>query len=54
MKNTEKLKKNYEFRFVLTKGKYYSGTVLEAFVIKNNLNINKLRNSYKNEIWKSC
>ena len=54
MKNTKKLKKNYEFRFVLKKGKYYSGKFLEAFAIKNNLNINKLRNSNKNEIWKSC
>lgn len=47
MKNTEKLKKNYEFRFVLRKGKYYSGKYIEAFAIKNNLNINKLRNSNK-------
>lgn len=47
MKNTEKLKKNYEFRFVLRKGKYYSGKYIEAFAVKNNLKINKLRNSCK-------
>ncbi|MCI8620470.1 MAG: hypothetical protein HFJ50_01235 [Clostridia bacterium] len=45
MKSTEKLKKNYEFRFVLGKGKYYSGNYIEAFSVKNNLKINKLRDS---------
>lgn len=42
MKNTEMLKKNYEFRFVLTKGKYYFGKYIEAFSIKNNLEKNKI------------
>ena len=42
MQNTEMLKKNYEFRKVLTKGKYYSGDYIEIFVIKNNTNINKI------------
>ncbi len=42
MRKTEKLKKNYEFRFILTKGKYYSGKYIEAFAIKNNLKINKI------------
>ena len=42
MIKTEMLKKNYEFRFVLTKGKYYSGEYIEAFFIKNNLNKNKI------------
>ena len=36
------LKKNYEFKFVLTKGKYYSGKYIEAFCIKNNLSKNKI------------
>ena len=40
MKNTKMLLKNYEFRNVLNKGKYYSGKNIEAF-IKNN---NKLNN----------
>ncbi len=35
MKNTEMLKKNYEFKNVLTKGKYYSGKKIEAFITKN-------------------
>lgn len=41
MKKTETLKKNYEFKYVLTKGKYYSGKYIEAFCIKNNLQIKK-------------
>lgn len=30
------LKKNYEFKNVLTKGKYYGGKQIEMFVLKNN------------------
>ena len=37
MKKTKMLKKNYEFKKVLTKGKYYSGKQIEAFVRKNNV-----------------
>ncbi len=47
MRYSVMLKKNYEFRLVLTKGKYYSGKYIEAFAIKNNLEINKIRNSNK-------
>ena len=36
------LKKNYEFRYVLSKGKYYSGKNIEAFIIENNKNYNCL------------
>ena len=39
MKKTKMLKKNYEFRNVLSKGKYYSGKNIEAF-IKNSNNKN--------------
>lgn len=42
MKNTKMLKKNYEFKNVLTKGKYYSGKKIEAFIKKNNKNNNEL------------
>jgi ribonuclease P protein component len=35
MKKTKILKKNYEFRKVLSKGKYYTGEVIEAFILKN-------------------
>lgn len=34
MKKTLKLKKNYEFKLVLTKGNYYSGKYLDVFVKK--------------------
>ena len=33
MKKTVMLKKNYEFKKVLTKGSYYSGKCIEAFII---------------------
>lgn len=42
MKNTKMLKKNYEFKRVLSKGKYYSGTYIEAFILKNNKEYNFL------------
>lgn len=42
MKETEILKKNYEFKTVFSKGKYYGGRILEVFVVKTNNNINKI------------
>ena len=42
MKKTKMLKKNYEFKKVLSKGKYFSGKYIEAFVLKNNFNYNLL------------
>ena len=36
------LKKNYEFRNILSKGKYYSGKNIEAFIKDNNKNCNFL------------
>ena len=35
MKTTKMLKKNYEFKQVLTKGKYYSGEYIKAFIVEN-------------------
>ena len=35
MKQTKMMKKNYEFRNVLSKGNYYSGRYIEAFIQKN-------------------
>ncbi len=35
MKKTVMLKKNYEFRKVLSKGKYYSGEYIEALILPN-------------------
>lgn len=40
MKKTLVLKKNYEFKRVLTKGEYYSGKYLDVFVKKNNFSVN--------------
>ena len=42
MKKTMMLKKNYEYKNVLSKGKYYSGKYIEIFIKKNNKNINLL------------
>lgn len=42
MKKTKMLKKNYEFKNVLTKGKYYSGKYIESFIMKNNFKYNLL------------
>ena len=42
MKKTVKLKKNYEFKKVLTKGKYYSGRFLDVFVTKHQSPINRI------------
>ena len=35
MKKTKMLKKNYEFKNVLSKGKYFSGDYIESFIKKN-------------------
>ena len=42
MKKTEMLKKNYEFRKVLSKGKYYSGKYIEALILSNTKKKNAL------------
>lgn len=36
------LKKNYEFRAVLTRGTCYRGKLIDVYIRKNNKNINKL------------
>ena len=36
MRKIKTLKKNYEFQNVLSKGTYYSGKYIEAFIKKNN------------------
>ena len=42
MKKTVMLKKNYEFRKVLSKGKYYSGEYIEALILSNTKGRNAL------------
>ena len=36
MKKTKMLKKNYEFSKIFSKGMYYSGKTIGAFILKNN------------------
>ena len=40
MKNTIKLKKNYEFNNTFKKGKYFSGKLIQCFHTKNKKEIN--------------
>ena len=42
MKKTEMLKKNYEFKNVLSKGKFFKGKEIEIFLLKNNKKRNLL------------
>lgn len=42
MKKTEMLKKNYEFKNVLTKGKFYISNEIEVVILKNNKQRNLL------------
>ena len=42
MKKTEMLKKNYEFKIVLSKGKFYAGKEISIFILKNNKKRNLL------------
>ena len=42
MKKTKMLKKNYEFSNVFSKGTYYSGEAIEAFILNNEKNSNYL------------
>ena len=44
MENTQMLKKNYEFRNVLSRGKYFSGNNIELFLKKNSNNISDKSN----------
>ena len=37
MKKTKMMKKNYEFKNILSKGKYYSGQYIEAFIKKGSI-----------------
>ena len=41
MKNTDIIKKNYEFKYFLKKGTYLSGKLIEVFLL-NSQDINKL------------
>ena len=53
MKKTIMLKKNNEFKYVFLKGKYYSGKNIEAFILKNSTQTNKLGLAISKKIGKS-
>lgn len=53
MKTTKMLKKNYEFREVLTKGKFYSGDAINAFILRNSTNMNFLGLAISTKVRKS-
>ena len=53
MKKTKMLKKNYEFRKVLTKGKYFSGKYIECFILNNNTKYNYLGLAISTKIGKA-
>lgn len=42
MKKTTMLKKNYEFKYVLDRGKRYNGRYIDIYMKRNNLKENKL------------
>ena len=42
MKKTKIIKKKYEFKRVFFKGKYYGEKHLEIFILKNNINCNRI------------
>lgn len=53
MKTTKMLKKNYQFKYVLTKGKYYVGNYIKAYIISNNKKNNFLGLAINNHLRKS-
>ena len=42
MKKTKMLKKNYEFSKIFSKGNYFSGKTIEAFILNNRTGFNYL------------
>lgn len=53
MKKTVMLKKNYEFRNVLSKGKFFIGNNIETVILKNTKNINFLGIAVSTKIGKA-
>ena len=47
------LKKNYEFRQVLTKGRFYSGEYIQTYILENKKNNNFLGLAISTKIRKS-
>lgn len=53
MSKINMLKKNYEFRYVLTKGKYFSGKNIECFIVSNRKDSNFLGIAISSKICKA-
>lgn len=53
MKTTKMLKKNYEFKQVLTNGKYYSGEYIKACILENHKVTNFLGLAISTKVRKS-
>lgn len=53
MKNTERLKKNYEFARIYRKGRFYPGKYLVLYLLNNGTEINRLGVSVSKKIGKS-
>lgn len=53
MKNTLKLKKNYEFRSTIKRGNYYSSEFIECFYLKNKKNYNSIGIAIKTKLCKA-
>jgi ribonuclease P protein component len=53
MKNTEALKKNYEFARIYRKGRFYPGKYLVLYLLNNNMEINRLGVSVGKKLGKS-
>ena len=53
MRKIDTLKKNYEFKNVLSRGKYYSGENIEAFILKNKYDYNLLGLAISTKIGKA-
>lgn len=53
MKKTERLKKNYEFARIYRRGRFFPGKYLVLYILKNNMEINRLGVSVSKKIGKS-
>lgn len=52
MKTTKMLKKNYQFKYVLTKGKCYFGHYIKIYIVPNHRSINFLGLAINNHLRK--
>ena len=53
MKNTIMIKKNYEFKMLFSKGKFYYGDFIHMYIKKTNSSINKFGIAVSKKQWKA-